>query len=107
VTPGVRDETGLPGARKGHLAELLAAAGLPDADSGEVTVEVQHESFDDWWEPYGLGVGPAGVHVASLSARERDRLRQRCRELLPEAPFTSRAVAFAARAVVPGARRRG
>ena len=100
VTPGVRDETHLAGARQGHLAELFAAAGLPDADSGELAVEASHPTFEDWWEPYTLGVGPAGVHVASLSAADRDRLRDRCRELLPEPPFTTRAVALAARAVV-------
>jgi ubiquinone/menaquinone biosynthesis C-methylase UbiE len=102
VTPGVRDETGLAGAREGNLARLLAAAGLPDAESGELTVEVRHASFQEWWEPYTYGVGPAGDHVASLSPRDRERLQERCRELLPEPPFTTRAVALAARAVVPG-----
>jgi SAM-dependent methyltransferase len=101
VTPGVRDETGMPGARAGHLAELFAAAGLPDADSLEVAVEVRHASFEDWWQPYTLGVGPAGAHVASLPPAQRDRLRERCRELLPQPPFTTRAVALAARAVAP------
>jgi SAM-dependent methyltransferase len=103
VTPGVRDETGMPGARVGHLAELLAAAGLPNAESLEVAVDVRHASFEDWWQPYTLGVGPAGAHVASLSSSQQDRLRERCRELLPPPPFTTRAVALAARAVVPGA----
>jgi SAM-dependent methyltransferase len=101
VTPGLRDETDLPGVRAGQLAELFAAAGLPDADSGEVAVEVEHPSFDDWWEPYTFGVGPAGLHVASLAELQREHLRQRCRELLPDAPFTTRAVAHAVRAVVP------
>jgi SAM-dependent methyltransferase len=101
VTPGIRDETGLAGARAGHLAQLYAAAGLPDADSGELAVEVRCPTFDDWWEPYTLGVGPAGLHVASLPPEQRGRLRDRCRELLPAPPFTVRAVAHAARAVVP------
>jgi ubiquinone/menaquinone biosynthesis C-methylase UbiE len=100
VTPVVPDETELAGTRKGHLAELFAAAGLPDADTGELAVEVRHATFDDWWEPYTLGVGPAGVHVASLPQQQRDRLRERCRALLPAPPFTIRAVAHAARAVV-------
>jgi ubiquinone/menaquinone biosynthesis C-methylase UbiE len=104
VTPGVRDETGLAGARQGHLAQLLAAAGLPDAESGELAVEVRHASFEEWWEPYTFGVGPAGDYVASLSPGDRQRLQERCRELLPEPPFTTRAVAHAARVVVPGDR---
>jgi SAM-dependent methyltransferase len=101
VTPGVRDETALPGARAGSLAELFAAAGMPDAESGELAVEVPHASFEDWWQPYTLAVGPAGLYVASLSPQDRERLRERCRELLPEAPFTIRAVAHTARAVAP------
>ncbi len=101
VTPGLQDESGLAGARQGHLAELFAAAGLPDADSGDVAVEVHHPTFEDWWEPFTLGVGPAGAHVRALAPNDRDRLRERCRELLPAAPFTTRAVALAARATVP------
>jgi SAM-dependent methyltransferase len=100
ITPGLQDETGLAGARTGQLAQLFAAAGLPDADSGELAVEVRYPTFEDWWEPYTLGVGPAGVHVGSLPPQERDRLRERCRELLPAPPFTIRAVAHAARATV-------
>jgi len=102
VTPTVRDETMLAGARRGHLAELFSETGLPDAESGELTVEVRYASFEDWWEPCTLGIGPAGVHVASLSTVERRRLRERCQGLLPAAPFTLRGVAHAARAVVPG-----
>ena len=98
VTPGVRDETGLAGVRTGQLVRLFAAAGLPDADTGELAVEVRYLTFDDWWEPYTFGVGPAGAHVSSLPPAERDRLRDRCRELLPEPPFTIRAVAHAVRA---------
>jgi SAM-dependent methyltransferase len=98
VTPGVRDETELAGARKGQLVELFTAAGLSDAESGELAVEVRHGSFEDWWEPYTFGVGPAGAYVASLSPGDRERLERRCRELLPEPPFTTRAVAHAARA---------
>jgi SAM-dependent methyltransferase len=100
ITPGLQDETGLAGARKGQLAQLFAAVGLPDADSGGLPVEVRYPTFDDWWEPYTLGVGPAGVHVGSLQPQDRDRLRERCRELLPPPPFTIRAVAHAARATV-------
>ena len=104
ITPGLRDETGLPGARQGHLAQLFAEAGLPDADSGELTVEVSHVSFEDWWEPHTFGVGPAGAHVASLSPGDRQLLQEHCRAQLPEPPFTIRAVALAARAIASDSR---
>jgi hypothetical protein len=44
-----------------------------------------------------LGVGPAGAHVASLDDDQRQRLRNECRSLLPAAPFTVHARAWAAR----------
>jgi hypothetical protein len=43
------------------------------------------------------GVGPAGAYVARLEPAARDRLRERCRELLPEAPFTLASIAWTAR----------
>ncbi|MGZ4603136.1 MAG: class I SAM-dependent methyltransferase [Kineosporiaceae bacterium] len=98
VTPDVADESHLPGVREGDLEDLFARAGLPDADGAGLTVEVRHASFEDWWQPFTLGVGPAGAHVASLSEADRDRLRDRCRAALPQGPFTTRAVAWAARA---------
>jgi hypothetical protein len=42
-------------------------------------------------------VGAAGDSVPRLGASARDRLRERCRELLPEAPFTLASIAWTAR----------
>jgi SAM-dependent methyltransferase len=102
VTPGAPDESHLPGVREGHLAALLADAGLPDSVSTALSVEVAHASFEEWWHPFTLGVGPAGAHVAALTPAERDELEGRCRATLPDGPFRTRAVAWAARAQVPG-----
>jgi ubiquinone/menaquinone biosynthesis C-methylase UbiE len=93
----VDDESSRAGTRHGHLAELLDAAGLREIEQGAVSVEVEHPSFEEWWEPFTLGVGPAGQYVAGLSATRRDRLRDRCKERLPEGPFVIRAQAWAAR----------
>lgn len=95
----VDDESSRAGARRGHLAELFEAAGLRDIEEGAVSVEVEHRSFEEWWEPFTLGVGPAGGFVARLSAREQDQLRELCRERLPDAPFVVSARAWAARGV--------
>jgi SAM-dependent methyltransferase len=87
LDPVAADESGLAGVRDGHLVELAREAGLVDVEQSVLTITVRHESFEDWWEPYTFGVGPAGNHVAGLSDAARDALRARCRELLPEAPF--------------------
>lgn len=94
LQPGHAGESGLAGALEGQLAELLAAAGLTDIRSGEATVRVPFDDFDDWWAPYLLGVGPAGQYVAGLDAADRDRLRDHCRELLPDGPFEIEATSW-------------
>jgi SAM-dependent methyltransferase len=96
----VFDESRLPGARKGHLAELLREAGLSEVEDTVLTVRVEHPSFEDWWEPFTLGVGPAGAYAAGLDAGRQAELRERCHELLPPAPFVLSASAWAARGVV-------
>ncbi|HKO26012.1 MAG TPA: methyltransferase domain-containing protein [Solirubrobacteraceae bacterium] len=95
----VEDESELAGAREGHLGELLRAAGASDVQETALSVDVEHPTFDDWWEPFLLGVGPAGKYVASLDATQQARLRAICREKLPPAPFVVSARAWAARAV--------
>lgn len=96
LDPDVHDASDLAGAREGHLAELFADAGLADVESTALVAELEHATFDEWWEPFTEGVGPAGAHVATLDA-ERAALRERCRSLLPRAPFRLTAVAWAAR----------
>ena len=66
--PEVDNESSLAGAREGHLGELFAAAGLHDIESSGAPARVEHATFDDWWEPFTLGVGPAGAFVATLDA---------------------------------------
>jgi SAM-dependent methyltransferase len=97
LDPGAQDESGLAGAREGHLAELFAAAGVHDVEETLLAVDVEHPSFDEWWEPFTLGVGPAGAYVTGLADGERDRLRELCRSLLPSPPFTVTAKAWAVR----------
>mgnify|MGYP000064715990 CR=1 FL=1 len=97
LDPAVEDESGLAGAREGQLAELLEAAGLEAVEQGVVASVVEHPSFDEWWEPFTLGVGPAGSYAAGLDPERRERLRRLCRERLPTAPFAIEAHAWAAR----------
>lgn len=95
---GVVDEAGLAGARAGHLAELMEAAGLCDVEEAEFSATVDYATVEDWWGPFTLGVGPAGAYAQSLPKPQLSALRQRCEELLPPAPFTLTTFAWAARA---------
>jgi SAM-dependent methyltransferase len=97
--PDVVDESHLPGARQGHLVELFEVAGLIEVAEAALEVSLDHPSFDEWWQPYTGGVGPAGAYVAGLDADRQAELRERCRALLPEAPFTLTSRAWAARGI--------
>jgi SAM-dependent methyltransferase len=97
LDPGVHDESRLAGAREGHLAELFRAAGVREIEEGVVYAEVEHPTFEEWWEPFLLGVGPAGAYVAGLDPTRQARLRDLCRARLPREPFIVSARAWAAR----------
>ncbi|MDQ4036082.1 MAG: class I SAM-dependent methyltransferase [Chloroflexota bacterium] len=90
------DESLAAGARDGHLTELFEAVGLRDIQAATFEVSVEHTTFDEWWDPYTLDVA-AGSCVAMFDAALRDEIRQRCRELLGDGPFTITSVAWAAR----------
>ena len=97
IAEGVFDESRLAGARRGHLTELFESAGLREVEETHLEVGVEHPSFEEWWEPYTLGVGPAGAFAARLDEAQLADLRERCRTKLPEAPFVVTARAWAAR----------
>jgi SAM-dependent methyltransferase len=95
-TPG---EAALPGAREGELADLAHRAGLTSIESEVLTVRVHCRDFDEWWEPFTLGVGPAGSYVAGLDPVAREALRRHHAEQLPLGPFDVTASAWAVRAI--------
>jgi SAM-dependent methyltransferase len=101
LDPTAEDESRLAGAHQGHLTELFEAAGLQDVEESALTVRVEHPTFEEWWEPFTFGVGPAGAYVAGLDGERQSQLRERCRERLPDPPFTIDARAWAARGVTP------
>jgi SAM-dependent methyltransferase len=98
LDPAAQDEARLPGARAGHLALLCEQAGLSRIEPSSLTVTVWFDTFADWWEPFTLGVGPAGAYVARLACDRREALRARCEELLPAPPFPVNASAWCVRA---------
>jgi SAM-dependent methyltransferase len=96
LDPAADDESGLAGTREGHLASLFARAGLGRVRAATLTVRVRHASFEQWWDRFTLGVGPAGTYVAALTPDRQVELRERCRRLLPAGPVDITATAWAA-----------
>jgi hypothetical protein len=97
IDADVRDESDLPGARAGHLSDLFEVVGLRDIVETELFASIELPTFEDWWEPFQLGVGPAGAYVGALAEGERAALRARCMEILVGEPFSVTAAAWAAR----------
>jgi SAM-dependent methyltransferase len=96
LDPGVDDESGLAGVREGHLVELFGAAGLRDIRSTTLTVRVVFDDVEQWWQPFTLGVGPAGAYVAGLDDAARGALKRACAASLPAGPFSIDASAWTA-----------
>jgi SAM-dependent methyltransferase len=97
LEPEARDESHLAGARSGHLTELFGRAGLRDVHESTLEVAVQSPSFEAWWEPYTLGVGPAGAYLTDLDEERQAELRERCLRALGSGPRVITAVAWTAR----------
>ncbi|CAN5536317.1 class I SAM-dependent methyltransferase [soil metagenome] len=96
LDPEIDDESGLAGVGEGQLPELFGQAGLRDIRSTALTVYEDFASFEEWWEPFTLGVGPAGAYVDGLSDDARAELKAACAASLPDGPFTITARAWAA-----------
>lgn len=100
LDPSVGDESRRPGASQGDLVRLLSEAGLRDVRETTLTARLTHPTFEAWWEPFELGVGPAGAFVASLTPDKRAWLVERLRAVVPAGGFTQDARAWAARGTV-------
>lgn len=97
IDPGAEDESHLPGAREGDLGRLFTAAGLQEVEETLLPATVEHPTFEEWWEPFELGVGPAGGYTSRLDPEHRAALREACRARLPPPPFALTVGAWAAR----------
>ncbi len=97
VAPGHPDESDFQGGSRASLVAVLEGAALRDIEAVELAVTVTHPSFEEWWEPYQHGVGPAGEAVAAFDPERRAHLEQVLRRNLGDGPFDVTAVAHAAR----------
>ena len=93
-----------PQCRLEALEELFAAAGLKDVAVKAIDVPTPFVNFDDYWQPFLGGQGPAPAYAMSLDEPSRARLRDRIRVRLPVAADGSVSLiarAWAVRATAP------
>jgi SAM-dependent methyltransferase len=65
------------------LTDLAEQAGLAAIQSTAIEVPTIFTNFEDYWQPFTLGAGPAPGYCMSLSPDARERLRQSLDEALP------------------------
>jgi SAM-dependent methyltransferase len=99
------DEATMSLCREGALAALCQQQGLQSVLASSLTVPLPFASFDDYWAPFLLGVGPAGKYVENLKPEHRDRLRARLQLRLfgtrVDRPFELQARAWAVKGTIP------
>ena len=66
-----------------RLRHLWAQAGLDEVEVRAIDVPTVFADFDDYWQPFLGGQGPAPGYVRSLGEGERRALRDRLRDRLP------------------------
>jgi len=74
-----------PLCRPEALAQLFAGAGLTGVEVRSIDIPTRFATFDDYWQPFLGGQGPAPAYAMSLDESRRARLRGRLRERLPTA----------------------
>jgi SAM-dependent methyltransferase len=98
------DEKHMPLCRAGELQQLWNDAGLAEVEEKPLEIATRFKSFDDYWQPFLGGQGPAGAHVTRLSPKQRLELRDKIKQLLPETSnsgsFELKARAWAVRGIV-------
>ncbi|MFB3820272.1 MAG: class I SAM-dependent methyltransferase [Candidatus Methylomirabilales bacterium] len=82
-----REDEGVrfPLCRPPALAELFGAAGLRGVDVTAMDIPTRFASFEDYWQPFLGGQGPAPGYTISLDEVARARLRDRLQARLPVA----------------------
>ena len=98
--PEAEDEGALPGSTAGDLTRLFTDAGLQRGRGDPADGAAEFATFEEWWEPFKLAVGPAGAYVRSLNQIERAGLEAALREEHGDGPVTIQACAWTATGLV-------
>ncbi len=95
-----------PLTRPGELGAAWRAAGFTDVAEATLSIRMDFESFEDYWEPYGAADGPQADYIATLDAPRRERLREALRLAYldgeQDGPRSYAALAWAVRGRAPG-----
>lgn len=86
LDPGAADLTEdkrFPFCTQDQLVDLVRSAGLAKVESRAVEVPTVFADFDDYWQPFTLGAGPAPGYCTQLDPEARQRLKEKLQRDLP------------------------
>jgi len=69
-----------PVAIPGGLAGFFRDAGLEDVETQSLTIRMDYENFEDYWQPFLGGQGPVGVYFANLAPSLNARIKEAVRD---------------------------
>ncbi len=72
-----------PLCQEGQLESLIRETGLKRIEATPIEVVTLFQNFDDYWQPFLGGVGPAPGYTMSLDPRDRQKLEDKLRKSLP------------------------
>ncbi len=72
-----------PLCQAGQLESLVREAGMQQVEATAIEVTTVFQNFDDYWMPFLSNVGPAPGYTMSLKQKDRQKLEDQLRELLP------------------------
>jgi SAM-dependent methyltransferase len=87
-----------------HLARLANDAGLRGVSITAIEEPTVFQNFDDFWQPFTLGTGPAPGYCTALASEARQRLKEALRARLApntDGPVRLNARAWALKAAAP------
>lgn len=107
LDPGASDKhesRRFPNATRESLAAELDRAGLDEIATTAIDIDTPFTDFQDYWQPFLGGQGPAPTYVQSLDPAARKHLQAALEERLPfqaDGSLSLRAHAWAARGQTP------
>jgi hypothetical protein len=79
----IDESTRFPICRPEKLERLFVDAALRNVETTAIEIGMRFASFEDYWQPFLGGQGPAPAYAMSLDAATRARLREEVRRRLP------------------------
>lgn len=86
LTPGQDQAERFPIRRPEALGTAFGAAGLRQVEVAAIEMPMHFANFEDYWDPFLGGQGPAPAHAMGLDEATRERLRELIRATLPTQP---------------------